>query len=134
MGSAASSFKRLFVRRLYENAADNSTTILALLKAATEARIADTESGRALIATTANRQQATFQIPSDFTTTDAVDLVSEIRDRYDEAVTKLKADGIASPSDSQIHSELLLTIRPNRGAYSNFSYLRLEPSEVEVEA
>jgi hypothetical protein len=134
MGAASSSFKRLFVRRLYESAVANSTTILALLKVATEARITETESGLALVGTMANRQQASFQIPPDFNPTDAVDLLSEIRDRYDEAVAKLIANGTASPTDAQIQTELLATIRPNRGAFSDFSKLRYEPVDVGDES
>lgn len=130
MANVTTHFKRLFVRNLLWTAQADATTILALLQTLADARIEGAQKGKVLVGTAGNGHQSTFQIPSDFTPSDAIDLVSEILDRYDEARTKLIADGTASPTDTQIHDEIMAKLRPVRSIARDYFNLRTEPEEI----
>ena len=126
---ATTSFKRLFVRNLLDTAEETGDRLCDLLKAATKARIKQTESGKVLVATTGNGHQSNWQLTDDFNPTDAVDLVSDIRDRYEEAKAKLIADGDASPTDAEIVTEILDKLRAVRSVASDFTNLRFQMEE-----
>lgn len=100
------------------------------LKAAAQARLEGTQKGKVLIATSGNGHSSTFQIPSDFTPSDAADLVSEILDRYDESKVKLIADGNATPTDEQIFGEIMDKLHAVKSLGNDFSNLRYFREEV----
>lgn len=136
MGAASTSHKRLFVRHLLESAVSGSTTIIALLKSYTTSRINETASGKVIVAHSGNGHTAQYQIPSNWTPEDAIEMLSDIRDRYEEAVTKLdEVDDISSPTDTQIHDEMLekLPKGARRRTGSDFTNLRIGNELVEDE-
>lgn len=129
MASVATSYKRLFVRVALKNAQDAGDKLSNVLIAYGVARIQATSTGKILVATSANGHSHNWQIPSEFNTQDAADLVSEILDRYDEAVAKLIADGTDSPTDQQIYDEIMDKLQAVRSYASDFSLGRLEQCE-----
>lgn len=130
MTSVSTSFKRLFVRNLLWTAIADSKTVLALLQSAASARITNSEKGKVIVATAGNGHSVNFQIPSDFTSTDAVELIGELVDRYYEASAKLIADGTSSPTDTQLVTEMLDKLRAVTSLGHDYSNLRLGRSEV----
>lgn len=128
MAAASTAHKRLFVRHLLEAAQSGSTTIIALLKSYTTSRITETASGKVIVAHTGNGHSAQYQIPDDWSPEDAIELLSDIRDRYVEAKEKLEdVDDISDPTDTQIHNEMLdkLPRGARRSPRSDFTYLRI---------
>lgn len=130
MAEVSTNFKRLFVRNLLWTAQADSTTLLAILKTLADARIEATQKGKVIISTAGNGHTTSFQIPSDFSPSDAADLIGELVDRYYEARDKLIADGTASPTDTQIHDEMLAKLRPIRTLARDYFNLRTEPEEI----
>ncbi len=130
MASVATSFKRLFLRSLLWASQESGETLLQTLKSAAKARLEGTQKGKVLIATSGNGHASTFQIPADFTTTDATELISELFDRYDEAKSKLIADGNSTPSDEQLVEEIMDKLQPVRSIANDFSGLRFLREEI----
>lgn len=128
MANVSTAYKRLFVRYLLHNAT-GANTILSLLQTAMEARIEATETGRVLVTTSGNGHQSGFHVPSDFNATDAADLISEMFDRYYEAKERLQNDGTSSPTDTQIHNEMLRRLRKIDSVTYDFSGLRTDREE-----
>lgn len=131
MAGVATNYKRAFLRDLFDTAQEEGGTLLAALKAASRARLQAGSSGKVLVGHSANGHDHTWQIPSSFTPDEAVNLVEELRTRYDEARAKLVAtDEIESPTDSQIFNEMMDKLRPVRSFVHDHSNGRLEPEEV----
>lgn len=129
MASVSTNFKRLFVRSILWASQESGESFLDTLRTASKARLEGSLKGKVLIATSGNGHASTFQIPPDFTPSDAADLVSEILDRYDEARAKLVADGQSSPTDQQICDEImdkLLAIRSSGNDFRGLRYFREE--------
>jgi len=122
-------FKRLFVRNLLETAVDTSTTILALLKSLTKARITEVQKGKIVISTSGNGHRTDFSFPDGFSPSDTIDLLSELRDRYEEASAALIAAGTAVPTDTQLHNEMLDHLNRQVQVWNDFSGLRETPTE-----
>lgn len=130
MGSYVSTpVKRGFVRRLLRRSVENAETLLATLESAEDARVDRVEGGKVLIATAGNGHSASYSIPEDFTTTDALELISDIRDRYEEAKAALIEDGTANPTDQQIHDEILDKLQRVDQYAGDFSNLRVNREE-----
>lgn len=132
MGAASTGFKRAFVRQLLVTALADSTTLLALLKTAIATRLTAVEGGKVVIGTGANRHQVSWQLPDNFTPVDAVEMVEEIWTRYEEAKSKLIAGGTASPTDTQIHDEMLLKLQAIRSVVGDYWSLRIDQLESSV--
>lgn len=132
MGAAATGFKRAFVRQLLVTALADSTTLLALLKTTIATRLTAVEGGKVVVGTGANRHQVAWQMPDNFGPVDAVEMVEEIWTRYEEAKAKLIDDGTASPTDTQIHDEMLLKLQPIRTVVGDYWSLRIDQLESSV--
>lgn len=130
MTSVSTSFKRLFVRNLLWTATADSTTVLALLQSAASSRVSASEKGKVITATAGNGHSVTFEVPADFNTTDAVELIGELVDRYYEATAQLSTDGNDSPTDTQIVDEILDKLRAVTSLGHDFSGLRIGRAEV----
>lgn len=131
MARAATSHKRLFLRVLFKQAQDNGDTLYNVLLAAGTARVEQNLTGRVLVGHAANGHTHTWQMPGDFSASDAATLASEMLDRYDEANEKLvETDDIASPTDTQIFNEMMDKLRPVRSLVETHYNGRVEPEEI----
>ena len=132
MAPVTTSYKRMLLRYLLRFAQQEGETLCDVLNDAGQARIEETQKGKILVSVAGNGHSTSWQVPQDFTPQDAAGLVSELLDRYDEAVAKLAADGNSSPTDQQVATEVLDKLRPVRSVACDFSGLRVEPVEVEA--
>lgn len=130
MANVSTAFKRSFVRRAFRQSVTDGDAFLTTLESLEDARIDTAKSGKILVATSGNGHQNSFQLPQDFNTTDAVELVSEIIDRYTEARAWLVSeDDIDSPTDTQIKDQMLADLVAARSMAYDISGLRQDREE-----
>jgi hypothetical protein len=108
------------VRGLAWDAAANTATLDATLKAAAQARLTETAKGKVLIGSASNGTQVTYSLPplGDLSAADVADVVSEILDRVD--VIRVATPGA---TDTQIVTKLLADLQPVRAFRSDFTAL-----------
>lgn len=131
MASVSTSVKRAFVRYLLRLAVTNSATLLATIEAASDARVVNAGGGKVLSMNQGNGHEVRFSFPEGFNTTDSLELLSEIQDRYEEAKAALIDGGNATPTDSQVGADMLDKLRPVRSIAKDYSGLRYCPEVVE---
>lgn len=131
MASVATTFKRLFLRNLLWSAQDSGKSLYDVLKTAAQARLSETERGKFLVSTAANGHSAEWEVPRDLSPQSIVELLSQLLDRYDEAKAYLIAEGTASPTDQQIHDEMLEKLKAVRSYRHDFTNGRVQPCEVD---
>ena len=91
-----------------------------LLKAATKASYARTGDGLLLTATAGNGHSNTYTIPDSLTPTDVAELISELRDRLEEAQAALGDDA----TDDQLYTEMMARLVAVRSLEFDFSGIR----------
>lgn len=115
------------MRHLYKYAQDNSVSLLAAIEAAAEGHVARVEHGKVLVAVAGNGHSSQWALPEDFGPIDAVEMISELNDRYDEALAWLIAEGDATPTDGEIRDEMMKVLRPVHSVAADFVDLRCDP-------
>ena len=116
-------WKRLFLRGLKWDAETNSATLDNTLKAAAQAKLLITASGRVLVSTSGNGRTNTFALPQagqGASQTDIVEVVEEMFGLYTEARTNLGG----SPTDDQVFAEMMLYLVPVQEVENDFVSLR----------
>jgi hypothetical protein len=116
MAGVSTLVKQSFLRKFYRASLRDGSSLLQILEAAEDARVDSVSRGKVLIATSGNGHTDTFQIPSDLSPTDILELVSELRRRYDEAASK--------GSDRAIYNEMMSQLQPVFSIANDFSGLR----------
>jgi hypothetical protein len=134
MALPATRVRRAFLRSLLDSAQETGGTLLDALKCASKARVSAGSGGRVLVGHSSNGHQNEWEVQSDLTQVDAIEMVEDLRTRYDEARAYLIAEGTASPTDTQIFNEIMSHL-VRRTSYAIDHYeARLEPSESSEES
>ncbi len=121
MASVSTSVKRAFVRYIQRLAVKNAATFLVTLQLFSDSQVRKVGGGKVLVGTTANLHTNTFSVPDSFNTTDAMELLSQLEDRYEEAVALLGG----TPSDADIVVEIMDKLRPVRGFVRDYTRTRI---------
>lgn len=132
MVGVSTPFARQFLRTLAEGAETSSITLLAALKAAGSGQITSAGYGRYVIQSSANGHSTAWAVNApDSSPGEVLEMISELRDRYEEAYSALVTAGEADPADEDILAEMLDKLRPIRRIASDFSNLRV-PQETDI--
>lgn len=134
MVGVSTPFARQFLRTLAEGAETSSITLLDALKTAASGKVTSAGDGRYVIQSTANGHSTQWNIhDTDASPGEILEMISELRDRYEEAYNALIAAGESDPADSDILAEMLDKLRPIRRVASDFSNLRVPQEADDVE-
>lgn len=121
MAQVSTLLKRHFLRAINDSRDDeHGTSLLELLKSATKATYSVQPTGLVLTAVAGNGHQSTWTVTGDLTPSTVAELVSELRDRYEEAVAELGGGA----TDDQIFSEMMEFLKPVRSVEQDWSGLR----------
>jgi hypothetical protein len=126
MAAEATPWKRLFLRNLKWSAEETGASLYDTLKCAAKANFQSSAKGKVLVAASGNGRSHTYELPRDYSPDDAAHAVSDLLDRYDEAVDKLGGN----PSDDAVFRELMHTLQPVDGWRSDYTGLRTPREEV----
>ena len=63
---------------------------------------------------------------------DALKIARDLLDVYEASNADIILAGTATPSDSEIHAEMMYRLQPAQQAISNFSTVRDEPENVQL--
>lgn len=127
VATVSTKFKRLFVRSLKWSAEDAGDSLWNVLKAAAVAKIESSTSGTVLLGTSSKGHSVTLSIPGSgrgYSPTEITEAIEEIIQSYEAAKAYLIAQGNPTPSDAQIHDEMLALMQPVTEVGSDYTELR----------
>lgn len=120
MASASTSDTRLFLRTLWWASQEQNSSLLDGLKAAASAAVSDSSfRGKVLTYSSGNGREVRFEVPPDWSPRDLRDVLSDLLDRYDEALAKLP-----TATDAQLYAEILSTLQERDGWVSDYRAVR----------
>jgi hypothetical protein len=130
MVAVSTPFARQFLRSLAEDASASGLSLLDALKAAGKSRITTLANGQRVRMTSGNGHTVELESSdSEVTPAEIAEMISELRDRYEEGVERLSATGDET-TDANILSEMLRKLSPVRSYSGDFSNLRIPMGEV----
>lgn len=124
MATVTTEFKRLLLRGLAWDAADDEATLEDTLKAACRARLSETDSGLVLVSASGNGTQAEYALPqsaSSLTPEAVASAVESLLSIFEECNADLVTAGEETPDDEAILEEMLDRLKPVRSAYADRS-------------
>jgi hypothetical protein len=130
LATVSTEYKQAFLERIAESAAEQGVSLYTALKAARSGRIAETQTGKVIIATAGNGQSVTFGTPlsgSEFTAVRAAELCQELINRLRAAATSTSTPTAAltdGSNDAALLTEMLALLEPINEVHSDFSELR----------
>jgi hypothetical protein len=110
MAAISAAYKRLFLRGVKWDAETGVTTMAAVLKSLAQASFEATKGGELKILTGASVGTVQYTLPANgagLTPQTAAELISEMLDRHDAAVSEL---GAGSHSDDAIFAEMMANL------------------------
>lgn len=123
MAKVSTEYKRLFLRGVKWDAT-GTTTLADVLKALAQASYASTKAGEVKVITGASVGSVQYSLPQNgrgLTPETAAELIGEMLDRYDKAVSDLGG----TPSDDAIYAEMMANLMPVRRTRPDFSTMTL---------
>ena len=120
--SARSIDKRTFLRGIKWDAERLAVTLADALKAALQGQIQEVSTGKVLIGTTGNGQQASFALPSsgEMSPAAVTRIISELLDLYEESVPL-----VSDPdNDGLIFAQMMYALRPIRSIQTLHTNIR----------
>lgn len=118
--------------RLYRKSVTTAVAFLTVLQTYHDERDEEVEAA-AMVVSASSAGRGTTQVVANGTHLhDALKVARDLLDTYTESRADLILDGIASPTDAQIHTEMMFRLQPAQQAISNFSTVRDEPENVQL--
>lgn len=129
MASVATSFKRLFLRKLLWASQDGDLSLLDGLKVAAKGQLLETSTGKTLVGASANGHDYEWEIDRSISPSDVAEMIEELITRYEEAVAYLDDNGNDSPTDTQIYTEMAKHLKAVRSIVYDFGGSRDDREE-----
>lgn len=106
---------------------DSGDSLWDVIKAAAVAKIQSTSEGTVLLGTSSKGHSVTLSIPGSgrgYSATEIAESMEEIIQAYESAKAYLIAQGNPTPTDAQIHDEMLALMQPVTEFSSDYTELR----------
>jgi hypothetical protein len=118
--------------RLYRKAVSTSVAFLTVLQTYHDERDEEVEAS-AMVVSASSAGRGTTQIVAQGThRLDALKIARDLLDVYAASDADLILAGTATPTDAEIHAEMMFRLQPSQQAISNFSTVRDEPENVQL--
>ena len=132
--ATTAAFRRLLLQGILWDSQDKGLTLIDALKSACRAKLTTTASGDFLVGTAGNGKTVQFEMPAAGRGCSPQEIAEETQRLYDlHAVAKaaLIAGGVATPTDTQISTEMKFRLRPVTSFTLDHSRSRIGPCATE---